>query len=261
MTIEGKVVLITGASKGIGAACAAELRRRGAKLSLVARSGDGLRAAASSDDLITACDVTDAASREHAVRRTMDRFRRIDVLINNAGVGLYSPSWQASFDDVRAMYELNVFAVIGMTQLVVPHMRKERFGTVVNISSIGGQIALPWFTLYSSTKFAICGLTDGLRMELARDGIRAMLVCPGYVKTDFQDNVLGGRPPDRLRRSKKFAVTPEECARAIARGLERDARTVTTPWLGSLFVWLHRLAPSIVEGQMIRMNERQTQQA
>lgn len=261
MTIEGKVVLITGASKGIGAACAAELRRRGARLSLVARSEDGLRAVARPDDLITACDITATTSRESAVSRTIERFGRIDVLVNNAGVGLYAPSWRAPMDEVRALYELNVFAAIGMTQLVVPHMRRERYGMVVNISSIGGQIVLPWFTLYSSTKFALGALTDGLRQEVARDGVGAMLVCPGYVKTGFQDHVLGGHPPEGLRENKKFAVTAEECAREIARGLERDARTVITPRIGSLFVWLYRWMPAIVEAQMMKMNDRQTQRA
>ena len=103
---------------------------------------------------------------------------------------------------------------------------------IVNIGSIAGKVTLPWFTLYSATKFALGSLTEGLRMELGRDGIRTMVVCPGYVSTAFQSHALVGRPPDRLLKGKKFAITAEQCAEAVARGVERDARTVVTPAVG-----------------------------
>jgi short-subunit dehydrogenase len=260
LTIQSKVVLITGASQGIGAACAAALRARGAKLSLTARSAEKLEQVGAGDALTTAGDVTDPAVRQQVVARTLERYGAIDILINNAGVGLYAPSWSAPLEDIRALYELNIFAAIAMTQLVVPHMRERRSGTVVNVSSIAGSITLPWFTVYSSTKFALGALTNGLRMELAADGVRAMLVCPGYVQTGFQDHVLGGRPPERLRSSKKFAITAEECAEAIVRGLEDEARTVTAPGIGRLLVGLYRLWPGLVEKQMDKMNERQQRQ-
>ena len=121
---------------------------------------------------------------------------------------------------------------------------------IVNIGSIAGKVTLPWFTLYSATKFALGALTDGLRMELAEDGIRTMVVCPGYVKTDFQAHALVGQAPDRLLKGRKFAITPEQCARAVARGVERDARTVVTPRSGWVLIALQRLFPSLVESQM-----------
>src|SRR5580704_16323095 len=229
MTIDGKVVLITGASQGIGAACTREFRSRGARLSLTARSEDKLKEVAETDAVVTAGDLTNGAVRRNVVERTIERFGRIDILINNAGVGLYAPAWKAPLDEAHAMFELNFFAPLAMIQLVTPHMRERRSGMIVNIGSIAGKLPLPWFTLYSATKFAIGALTEGLRMEVAGYGIRTMVVCPGYVKTGFQSHALVGQPPDRLLKGKAFAITAEQCAAAVARGVERDARTVVTP--------------------------------
>ena len=256
MTIDGKVVLITGASQGIGAACAREFRNRGARLSLTARSEDKLKEVAGADAVITAGDLTSAAVRSRVVERTMERFGAIDILINNAGAGLYAPAWKAPLDEAHAMFELNFFAPLAMIQLVAPHMRERRSGMIVNIGSIAGKVTLPWFTLYSATKYALGSLTEGLRMELAGDGIRTMVVCPGYVKTDFQSHALVGRPPDSLWR---VSITSEQCARAVARGVERDARTVVTPALGWAFIALQRLFPALVEMQLRRIYRGVTQ--
>src|SRR5947208_1349419 len=112
MKIQGKVVLITGASQGIGAACAKEFARCGAKLSLAARSEEGLRLAGGPDALITPADVTQEADRRTVVDRTLERYGAIDILINNAGIGLYRPSWDAPLEEIRQMMELNFFAVL-----------------------------------------------------------------------------------------------------------------------------------------------------
>jgi len=254
MKIDGHVALITGASAGIGAACAAEFARAGAKLSLCARSEEGLRrAAAGAEALITAGDLTDEAVRRRVVERTLERFGAIDILINNAGVGLYIPSWEAPEVEVRRLMELNFFALLGMIQLVTPHMRARRSGTIVNVGSIGGKIVLPWLTVYSASKYAVGALTEGLRMELRRDGIRTMLVCPGYVRTEFQRRAVGEVPPQMVK-GRRFAITAAECATAIRRGVERDARTVMSPRVGWLLVALARLLPRAVEARMARMN-------
>jgi short-subunit dehydrogenase len=250
MRIEGSVALITGASEGIGAACAREFRKRGARLSLTARSADKLHAVAAPGDVVTPGDLTDPETRRAAVDRTIEAFGRIDILINNAGIGLYAPAWRAPMEETRAMFELNLFAPIAMTQLVAPHMRESGGGMLVNIGSIAGKTTLPWFTLYSASKFALGSLTEGLGMELAPHNIRAMLVCPGYVKTEFQSHALIGRPPDRLLKGKKFAITAGQCAEAIARGVERGARTVVTPKSGWVLIVLKRLFPKLVEAQM-----------
>ena len=253
MRIDGRTVLITGASEGIGAACAREFLRRGARISLTARSESRLKEAGGADALVTPGDLTDPDVRQRVVSRTLERFGAIDILINNAGIGLYSPSWKAPFDETHAMFELNLFAPLGMIQLVAPHMRERRGGMIVNIGSIAGKVTLPWFTLYSATKFALGSLTEGLRMELARDGIRTMVVCPGYVKTEFQNHALLGRAPDRLLQGRRFAISAGQCAAAVARGVERDARTVVTPRIGWALIAAQRLFPAIVEARMTKI--------
>ena len=249
------MVLITGASEGIGAACAAEFARAGARLSLTARSEEGLRAAGVPEALVTPGDITSEETRRAAVTRTLERFGAIDVLINNAGAGFYAPSWSASMEEARSLWELNFFALLGMTQLVVPHMRARRAGMIVNVGSIAGKVSLPWLTLYSASKFAVGALTEGLRMELRRDGVRTMIVCPGYVQTAFQQHARGGPVPDAILRGRRFATTAPKCAAAIRRGVERDARTVVTPRSGWLFVLAMRLFPSFVESQMAALNQ------
>lgn len=257
MRIDQKVVLITGASEGIGAACAEAFRRRGARLALIARSKDKLEKVAASDALAFAGDVTNEDNRRRFVEEALARYGQIDILINNAGVGLYSPSWQAPMTEVRKMYELNLFAALGMIQLVTPYMRSRASGFIVNVGSIAGKVTLPWLTLYSASKYALGSLTDGLRMELRRDGIQAMTVCPGYVSTGFQNHILTGRVPSTVQQSNLFRITAEQCAEAIARGVEKDSRTVVTPRLaGWIFVALERLFPSFVDSRLDAMNRR-----
>jgi short-subunit dehydrogenase len=252
--IEGKVVLITGASQGIGAACAAEFARAGAKLSLTARSPVPAPQS-SAPTLILPGDITQESARREIIERTLDRFGSIDVLINNAGAGLYEPSWCAGMEDVRWLMELNFFAPLALAQLVVPHMRAQRSGMIVNVGSVAGKVPLPWMTLYSASKYALGALTEGLRMEVKRDGIRTMVVCPGYVKTAFQQNARGGPIPSRVERSRRFAITAAECAVAIRRGIERDARTVVAPAAAWLLVFAMRLFPSVVESQLAAINQ------
>lgn len=254
MRIEGKVVLITGASQGIGAASAAEFARAGAKLSLTARSvAPAVLPPASS--LVIPGDITQEQVRREIVERTLERFGSIDILINNAGVGLYDPSWSAAMEDVRWLMELNLFAPLALAQLVVPHMRARRCGMIVNVGSIGGKVPLPWMTLYCASKYALGALTEGLRMELKRDGIRTMIVCPGYVKTAFQRNARGGPIPSTVERGRRFAITAAECAAAIRRGVERDARTVVAPAAVWLLVLAMRLFPSVVESRLAAINQ------
>jgi short-subunit dehydrogenase len=253
MRIDGKAALITGASEGIGAACARAFARRGARLALTARRREQLVEAGGPDALVVAGDLTDAAVRRQVVEGTLARFGAIDILVNNAGVGLYTPAWQASLEAARRMFELNFFALLDLIQLVVPHMRERRRGVIVNVSSIAGKVPFPWLTLYCASKYAVCALGDGLRMELRPHGIQVTTVCPGHVETGFGEHVLEGRLADRIRRARKFAITAEECAEAIARGVERGARTVMAPRVGWLLVGLERLLPGVIDAQMARM--------
>ncbi len=251
--------MITGASQGIGAACADVFTKRGARLSLLARSADKLAQVGGSDALRTVGDVTDANVRERVVAATIERFGRIDILINNAGAGVLLPTVDAPIETLRGMFELNLFSMLGMTQLAVPHMRRQGAGTIVNIGSMAGKVTLPWLTMYSASKYAVGAMTDGLRMELRRDGIHAMTVCPGYVRTAFFDNALAGSAPQNMGGDKMFSIDAETCAEAVARGVERGARTVVTPRIGWLFISMARMFPALVDKKLreIYDNNRQ----
>jgi len=255
MRIDGKIVLITGASQGIGAACAVEFARAGARLSLTARSEGGWSKAAPADALVTAGDLTREETRRAVIERTLERFGAIDILINNAGAGLYRPSWSAPMEEVRWLLDLNLLAPLALAQLAVPHMRARHSGMIVNVGSIAGKMTLPWLTIYSASKCALGALSDGMRMELRRDGVRTMIVCPGYVQTAFQQNARGGPPPEAMVRGRRFAITPERCAVAIRKGVEREARTVVTPRSGWLLIGAMRLFPAFIEGRMAAMNQ------
>ena len=255
MQIKDSVVLITGASQGIGAACSRVFQQRGARLSIVARDPENLATVGGPHALRTAGDITRDEVRRDVVARTMERFGSIDILINNAGMGLYAAASDAPMDDARALFELNLFAPLALAQLVAPGMRGRRRGAIVNISSIAGKVTLPWFTLYSVSKFALGSLTDGLRMELKPYGVHAMTVWPGYVKTDFQAHALGTRPPETIRKGKQFAITAAACAEAIARGVERDACNVVVPRIGWVLVALNRLLPRVVESRLAAINQ------
>jgi short-subunit dehydrogenase len=260
MRLDGKVALVTGASEGIGASVAHLLSQRGALLSLTARSKEKLRSVGGEAALITPGDITEADTRRAAVERTIERFGRIDILINNAGVGLYAPAHSAPIEEARRMWELNFFAPLDLTQRAVPYMKQQRSGLIVNVGSIAGKMTLPWFTLYSASKYALGSLTDGLRMELRAFGIHTMTVCPGYVNTGFQQNVLHGVPPPLAGRARLWAISADKCANDIVRGIERGKRTVVTPASGWLLIALERLFPTIVDRQLERVYSQQGMQ-
>jgi short-subunit dehydrogenase len=253
MKLDGKVVLITGGSEGIGSACADEFRKRGARLALTARNEAKLKQVAAADELIVPADLLQSADRKRIVDATVARYGRVDVLVNNAGVGLYAPANVAKIEDARKMFELNLFAPLELTQLIAPVMRNQGGGTIVNVSSIAGKVPLPWLTLYSASKYGLCALTDALRIELQRSRIHLIAVCPGYVKTDFQNHVIGGQPPYAIQKSRPFHITAGQCARAIVTAVERDARTVVTPATGWFFIAAARLFPTIVDWFLKRM--------
>lgn len=262
MQVRDRVAIVTGASRGIGAAVVRELRQAGARLLLTARDEEALREVAVAGDAMVAGDLTESATRERILAEALERFGRVDLLINNAGVGYYRNSIEAESEEIRALWELNFFAPLELARLVVPRMLAqqrladaEEAGMVVNVSSIAGKVTLPWFTMYSASKYALCSWTEGLRMEYWAKGIRTLAVCPGYVKTEFQANVLTGAPPAPLAASKeRFAITPEACAKAICRGIARNKRTVVTPASNWALVAVARLLPGLLERRLARIN-------
>jgi short-subunit dehydrogenase len=247
--LQGKVVIVTGASQGIGAHLVTALRKRGALLTLVARTEANLRAIAAPDDLVVPCDLTVDASRASVVEQTVARWNRVDVLINNAGRGSYYSPLASPLEDARNLFDLNFFAPLHLAQLAAPWLKKTK-GTLVNVSSIAGQISLPWLPVYSASKFALASITSTQRMELRRHGVSVMGVFPGYVDTGFQAHATGSAPPDFIVAGRRFSVTAADCAESIVQGIERRRRIVVTPRIGWILVWFNRLFPNVVESRI-----------
>ncbi len=194
-TNQGKTVLVVGASSGIGRACALHLARRGYRVFGTTRQSpsdveaDLRRELASSDRLeMITVDVDEEASVTAGVHEVTERAGRIEGLVNCAGFGIGGSVEDTGDDEAKAIFETNLFGTLRVCRAVLPIMRKQGSGTIINISSIGGRIALPFQGLYSATKFAVEGLTESLRMEVHRFGIRAVLVEPGDFATGFTDS-------------------------------------------------------------------------
>ncbi|OMC07964.1 short-chain dehydrogenase/reductase [Mycolicibacter heraklionensis] len=184
------VWFITGASRGFGLQIARDLLDRGHQVVATARDAAAVTEALGENDnvLAVALDVTNEAQARQAVQAAVDRFGRIDVLINNAGRGLLGAVEEATDAEVRAVYETNVFGLLTVTRAVAPVLRAQRSGTIVNISSVGGFVGSPGWGVYASTKFAVEALSEALHAELQPLGIHAMVVEPGYFRTDFLDS-------------------------------------------------------------------------
>ena len=192
-TLAGQVVIITGASSGIGEETARRLVRGGAKVVISARRPERLDALARELDpsegcvLAVAGDITSDADRRRLVDVTFAKFGRIDGLVNNAGYGTRGPVELVPVDLIRHNFETNVFSLIALTQLVLPSMRERGTGCIVNIGSVAGRIARPMSSIYDSTKHALEAITDGLRGELKPFGVRVTLIRPGFILTEFID--------------------------------------------------------------------------
>ncbi|MFM0336192.1 oxidoreductase [Paraburkholderia fungorum] len=184
-----RVWFITGASRGIGALIAEAALADGNAVVAAGRNVGAIieRLGNSPALLPVELDVTDEAQARAAVETAVEKFGRIDVLINNAGFGLLGAVEESADKDVRRMYDTNVFGLLNVTRAVLPVMRANRSGHVINISSIGGYRAGAGFGVYSSTKFAVEGITEALQVELKPLGIHATVVEPGYFRTDFLD--------------------------------------------------------------------------
>lgn len=184
-----KVWFITGASRGFGALIARDALARGDYVVATARSSDCVTRALGAHPNLLALqlDVTKEADALAATQQAIGRFGRIDVLVNNAGFGLIGAVEESSADEVRKQYETNVFGLLNVTRAVLPVLRKQRGGHVINISAIAGYSAFHGWGVYSSTKFAVEGLSEALAEELAPLGIKVTVVEPGFFRTDFLD--------------------------------------------------------------------------
>ncbi len=233
VNLDGKVVVVTGASSGIGAALASAFSTHGARVALSARRLDRLKETAGAcpnETLIVQADLVEKADREILVAATMDRWGRIDILVNNAGLGNYGDFASTTEVQWRQLFEINLFSVVFLTRIVLPVMKSQGQGLIVNMASIGGLIAhSPNVTPYVASKHAVIGFSRGLSRDLEGTGIKVLAVCPHLTDTEFFAVSPGAQEmAPQLEKYKTFMDTPEDVAAGVLKQLD-SKRLVVFP--------------------------------
>src|SRR3954447_12869930 len=254
--LRGRRILITGASSGIGRSLADQSAQAGARLVLAARSSDKLEGLAATlasrgaDVLAVAADVPSDSDRRRLLETAVERFDGLDVLVNNAGIGSWGHFADCSEAILRQVMEVNFFAPAELIRLAVPVLTRGTQPAVVNVASMCGRRGMPAWGEYSASKFALCGLTEALRGELARFDIDVLLVVPGLTRTDLNQHLLQRTGRADIDFSRGMA--PEDVARGILRAL-RANRTETV--LGRDARWMllvQRFVPGLVDALLAR---------
>lgn len=251
MRLTGKTALVTGASSGIGRAAALAFARAGANVVLAARRLDRLQALAREVEALgvralpVRCDVVLEPDRAELLARTRASFGGLDVLVNNAGIGLYAPLEAISDAQVRQVFELNVFSVIALTRDALPMLEASE-GTVVNVSSVVGHRGLPMIGGYSATKAALNALSEAWRAELSAKRVKVLVVSPGFTATEFREHRLH---PDGLEQDADplRPMSAEEVGRVIVRAVRRGRVQTVLTGPGKAMVWASRFAPRLFD--------------
>jgi short-subunit dehydrogenase len=260
MELEGKVVVVTGASMGIGEATAKAFAAMGASVVMLSRDAARAETARTrigfADRTVAlACDVRHSEEIDRVLALTLHHFKRVDVWINNAGHGLLDSVAQVDMHASHDLFDTNFFGALSAMQAVIPVMRQQGGGAIINISSVAGHIPLPFHSIYSASKFALNALGKAARVELRKDNIHLLTVCPGYVRTGFGQNAVKGSQAKTIRPSSVRGITAERVARATLQGYLKKKREVIVPWTMNVPVKLYQLFPGLVEWGMSRMAE------
>jgi NAD(P)-dependent dehydrogenase (short-subunit alcohol dehydrogenase family) len=258
MDLSEKVVVITGASMGIGEAIAKLFSDHGA--SIVFSSRELARAEAArarvgrpQQSLAVACDVCDPGQISALLRAALERFGRVDIWVNNAGFGLADSIERMDRQAYRRMFETNLFGAIEAMQQVIPVMRRQGSGCIINISSVAGHIAIPYMGAYGATKRALNAISRAARLELEGSGVSVVNICPGYVRTDFGKNVVRGAEAFRITPQVQRGITAERVAQAVLRAYQCDITETVVPWHNRIFIGLAFLAPFVVNYALRRL--------
>ncbi len=258
MDLSEKVVVITGASMGIGEAIAKLFSDHGA--SIVFSSRELARAEAArarvgrpQQSLAVACDVCDPAQISALLRAALERFGRVNVWVNNAGFGVVDSIERMDRQAYRRMFETNLFGAIEAMQQVIPVMRRQGSGCIINISSVAGYIAIPYMGAYGATKRALNAISRAARLELEGSGVSVVNICPGYVRTDFGKNVVRGAEAIRITPKVQRGITAERVAEAVLRAYQCDITETVVPWHNRIAIGLAFLAPFAVNYVLRRL--------
>ncbi len=261
-TLSSRVAVVTGASKGIGAAIAEALAAEGCRLVLAARSADRLeemaeelRARYRVEVLCVPTDISDERQARSLVETAAAHFGCVDILINNAGMGIYGAIDELNLDDLRHVFEVNFFGPLAALQEAVVLMRSQGGGTIVNVSSIVGRFPQPLGGGYTATKFALQGASGAARAELKRDNIDLILVCPGLTETEFSQNsrisVPGAEHRQGERHSLGRGVEPAKVGRRTVKAIRRGEREVYITLFDRILVLAATLLPGLFQWALV----------
>jgi len=258
MQLSGKVAVITGASMGIGEALTCELAAHGLQVIMTSRDLQRIEAArvrigVPGQTHAMRCDVTDRDQIRSLVEIVMQRFSRIDLWVNNAGYGILDAISNTDLEKCRAMFETNLFGLIACMQEVIPIMKAQRSGSIVNISSVAGHIPVPYMGAYCATKHALNAIGRAARVELKGAGVNVITVCPGRVQTNFGQNIIRGEKVMQIGTALNRGIDAPRVARAILRAYIKNKREVVVPWTNKIPIALYRIAPGLVEFGMMKM--------
>ena len=255
--MKDKVVIITGASSGIGEACAIAFANKGAKVVLAARNMDKLKEVEEkireigAEVLSVKCDVSIQEECKNLTEQTITKFGEIDILINNAGISMRAVFNDMELDVMEKIMAINFFGAVYCTKFALPHILKNK-GSVVGVSSIAGYVGLPARTGYSASKFAMQGFLEALRTENLRNNLHVMIACPGFTASNIRNTALSsdGSVQGESPRDEQKMMTSEEVAQYIVKGIEKRKRTLVLTGQGKLVVFLSKWFPSFVEKQV-----------
>jgi NAD(P)-dependent dehydrogenase (short-subunit alcohol dehydrogenase family) len=267
ISLEGRVAIVTGGSRGLGLLVAEELARQGCRVALCARDAEELERAEDrlralgAEALTAVCDVSDAAQVRRFVGIVEQRFGRGDVLVANAGVIQVGPLASQTLADFELAMDVNYWGVVHAALAVLPGMKQRGFGRIATISSIGGRVAVPHLLPYSASKFAVRGFSEGLAAELAGTNIRVTTVLPGLMRTGSPSNALfkGAQGAEftwfaAADSVPGLTIAAEDAARQVVEALRRGDAEVTLSWPAKLLGLIHDLAPSLTIGLMALTN-------
>lgn len=255
MDFKNKTVVITGASSGIGLACAIELARRGANLVLAARQFEAIQTSCEKLEqefgiraLAVQTDVSKEADCEELVARTIAQFGQIDVLLNNAGISMRALFNELELKVLKDLMDVNFWGTVYCTKYALPEILKSK-GSVIGVSSIAGYRGLPGRTGYSASKFAMNGFMESLRTELLHSGVHVMVACPGFTASNIRSTALSadGTSHGETSMDEGKMMTAEEVAVRIVNGIANRKRTLIMTSQGHLTVWLNKLWPKLAD--------------
>lgn len=248
-----KVVWITGASSGIGEALAVAFAKEGAKLVLSARREEELRRVqektglSDSKCLVLPLDLSDTAHIDRLTEHVMAKFGKIDILVNNGGISQRSLTKDTPVDIDRKVMEVNFFGTVAVTKSVLSQMLKQQSGHIIVISSIAGKFGFFFRSAYSASKHALHGFFESLRLEVEKDNIKVLLVCPGKIRTNISINAVtaSGGPHNKMDESTEKGLSAEECAAQVLKAISREKEEVFIGGKELIAVTVKRLFPGL----------------